>query len=78
MVFELHGRLMRAYKLKPSEKVINFNQNYITVSNSEDDKDILLRRLLKYGESCKIVSPKSLKAEMLELTNEMLKNLEGN
>lgn len=78
VVFELHGRLMRAYKLKPSEKVINFNQNYITVSNSEDDKDILLRRLLKYGESCKIVSPKSLKAEMLELTNEMLKNLEGN
>lgn len=78
VVFELYGRLASSYKLKSSEKVINFNQNYITVSNSEEDKDILLRRLLKYGENCKIVTPKSMKKEMIELTNEMLKNLEGN
>ena len=78
VVFELYGRLMSSYKLKPSEKVINFSPNHIAVSNSEEDKDILLRRLLKYGENCRIVKPKSLKDEMIELTNEMLKNLEGN
>lgn len=78
VVFELYGRLASSYKLKPSEKVINFNQNYITISNSGEDKDILLRRLLKYGENCKIVTPKSMKKEMIDLTNEMLKNLEEN
>ena len=78
VVFELYGRLASSYKLKPSEKVINFNQNYITVSNTEEDKDILFRRLLKYGESCKIVTPKSMKKEMIEVTNKMLKNLEEN
>lgn len=78
VVFELYGRLVSSYKLKPSEKVINFSNNCITVSNTAEDKDTLLRRLLKYGENCKIITPKSMQNELLDLTNEMLKNLEGN
>ena len=77
VVFELYGRLVSSYKLKPSEKVINFSNSCITVSNTAEDKDVLLRRLLKYGENCKIITPKSMQNELLELTNEMLKNLEG-
>lgn len=76
VVFELYGRLSRSYKLKHSESVINFEQGKITVSNSDEDRDALLRRLLKYGENCKIVAPKSMSLEMMALTNEMLKNLE--
>ena len=76
VVFELYGRLANSYKLKPSESVINFEQGKIVVSNSEEDRDVLLRRLLKYGENCKIVTPKSMQEEMISLTNEMLKNLE--
>ena len=78
VVFELYGRLVSSYKLKPSEKVINFSNNCITVSNTAEDKDTILRRLLKYGENCKIITPKSMQNELLDLTNEMLKNLEGN
>ncbi len=78
VVFELNGRLVSAYKLKPLEKVINFSAKRIIISNSVEDKDALLRRLLKYGENCKIITPKSMQKELMELTNEMLKNLEGN
>lgn len=76
VIFELSGRLVSAYKLKKSEKVINFSADHITVSNFAEDKDSLLRRLLKYGENCKIIMPKSFKEEFLTLTNNILKNLE--
>ncbi|MBQ9246180.1 hypothetical protein IJ182_07935 [bacterium] len=75
VVFELYGRLKTSYKLKKSEKIIEFSPEYIAVSNTEEDKDILLHRLLKYGENCKIVRPVSLQQEMLEMTETMLKNL---
>ncbi|MBE7705020.1 MAG: WYL domain-containing protein [Cyanobacteria bacterium SIG29] len=77
VIFELYGRLANSYKLKPSEKVIDFGTNKITVSNSEEDREILLHRLLKYGDNCKLISPKEMKKELLDLTKAMLKNLEG-
>ena len=77
VVFEVYGRLASVYKLKQGEKVIDFSNNHITISNSEEDKDVLLHRLLKYGENCKIIRPQSLQNEFLELTDEILKNLEA-
>ena len=77
VIFRLYGRLATVYKLKPSEKVMDFNSHYITVSNASEDKDTLLRRLLKYGESCEIMKPQSVKEEFLTMTNEILKNLQG-
>ena len=77
VVFELYGRLASSYKLKKSEKALNFGANYITVSNSEEDRDILLHRLLKYGEYCKIIKPQEVKEEFLNMTNEMLRKLES-
>lgn len=77
VVFELYGRLVSLYKLKPSEKVINFSNNHLTISNSEEDKDVLIRRLIKYGENCRIVRPQSVQKEFLELTDNILKNLEA-
>ena len=76
VVFEVYGRLASLYKLKPSEKVINFSNNHITISNSEEDKDVLIRRLIKYGENCRIVRPLSVQKDFLELTDNILKNLE--
>ncbi len=78
IIFVLYGRLAHSYKLKPSEKVINFSVNNITVSNGEEDKETLLQRLLKYGENCKVISPKNAKKEFLDLTNQIIKNLEEN
>ncbi len=76
VVFRLYGRLASLYKLKTSETVLDFSKDYITVSNTEEDKDILLRRLLKYGESCKIIKPQIMQKEFISLTNDILKNLQ--
>lgn len=77
VIFEIYGRLASVYKLKQGEKVIDFSNNHLTISNSEEDKDVLLHRLLKYGENCKILRPQSMQKEFLELTDEILKNLEA-
>lgn len=77
IVFEVYGRLASLYRLKPSEKVIDFSNNHLTISNTEEDKDSLFLRLLKYGENCKIIRPKSLQEEFINLTNDILKNLEA-
>lgn len=77
VVFEIYGRLAYSYKLKPSEKVIDFNSSeHITISNSEEDKESLLLRLLKYGENCKILKPSSVQEEFIQLTDNIIKNLE--
>ena len=76
VTFEVYGRLASLYKLKPSEKVISFKKDSLTISNSEEDKDVLIRRLLKYGENCKIVSPQSVKDEFVSLVDEMIARLE--
>ncbi len=77
VIFELYGRLASSYKLKPSEKALKFGHNFITVSNSEEDKESLLLRLLKYGENCKIIRPSYIQEEFLDMTNVILKNLES-
>ncbi len=77
IVFEVYGRLASLYRLKQSERVIDFSNNHLTISNTEEDKDSLLLRLLKYGENCKIIRPKSLQEEFINLTNDILKNLEA-
>lgn len=73
--FELYGRLAKLYKLKASEKVVGFDGEKKIISNSEEDKDLLIRRLLKYGDNCKIIYPKELQNDLLELTEKMLENL---
>lgn len=78
IVFEVYGRLAYLYKLKPSEKVINFSDSHLIISNSEEDKDSLLRRLLKYGENCKVIKPAEVREEFISLTGEILKNLGEN
>ena len=77
IVFEVYGRLAALYKLKPSEKVLDFSNNHLTISNTEEDKDTLLLRLLKYGENCRIIRPKSVQEEFIKLADEILKNLEA-
>lgn len=76
VIFELKGRLAKSYKLKTDEKIINFSPECLIVSNFSEDKDILFKRLLKYGENCTILQPKSAQKEFLELVNKILMNLD--
>lgn len=76
VIFRIYGRLADVYKLKPAEKTLDFSPGCITISNYGEDKDVLIRRLLKYGENCEIIQPQNIKEEFLTMTDEILKNLE--
>ncbi len=75
-VFECRGRLAKNYKLKPSERIINSSSDSVIISNAQEDKEVLLRRILKYGENAKIIQPKSLNEEMVKMINKMIQNCE--
>lgn len=76
IIFELKGRLANAYKLKTDEKIINQTTNKIIISNYTEDKDVLFKRLLKYGENCKILQSKSAQKDFLTMIDKILLNLE--
>lgn len=68
VTFELKDRLAKAYKLHEGEKLLQIKTDgNIVVLNQNEDRTLLLRRLLRYGENCEVISPKSLREEMKEL-----------
>ncbi len=67
VTFELKGRLALAYELKNGERVIKREKNSLIVSSSEEDKEELLKRLLRYGVSCEILYPKVFKERFFDL-----------
>lgn len=76
VIFQIYGRLAEVYKLKQDETIVDFTPEYKTILNKGEDRDIIIKRLLKYGENCRIIHPKSIKEEFLALTDELLQNLE--
>lgn len=71
VTFKLKDRLAKAYKLKTDEKVIESGEGFIVVSNNKEDRDLLVKRLLRYKNQCEILYPKSCREKMMNLINEM-------
>ena len=76
VTFALKGRLANAYELKNGERITNIEEDYIVVTNTEEDKDELLRRLLRYGKACEILYPKSFRKKALSLIAKIKANYE--
>lgn len=75
VVYKLKGRLAEAYKLKEWEYSNGYDSNgNLIVVNSNEDPDVLLSRLMKYGENCILVTPKFMKDRMRELIDKVLDN----
>lgn len=73
VIFELKGRLAKSYKLHESEKLLKIEDNgNILIINQKEDCTLLLKRLMRYGENCEIISPKSLREEMIKMLNSIL------
>lgn len=71
--FLLKDRLAKAYILKEHERVLTTNTDgSIVIVNQGEDIKYLLKRLIRYGELCEILSPKELRAEMKNTINAML------
>ena len=74
-VFELSGRLAKNYVLKNGEYTVNskLSEN-IAVINQQEPKEMLYRRLLRYGKYCQVKSSQKDKEAMKNLINSTLKN----
>lgn len=73
--FLLKGSLARAYKLHSGEKLIQLRPDgNIVIQNQKEDRVMLLKRLMKYGEYCEVLAPKNLKEEMKKMIDLTLVN----
>ena len=77
VVFEVYNRLVENYRLRDNERVESFSERAKTIVATDYNKDELLKRLLKYGDNCKIIRPKFLQQEFLAMLNDIKKNIEG-
>lgn len=77
VTFLLKGRLAKAYKLHDGEKLMQIKTDgNVVVLNKNEDRTLLLKRLMRYGENCEILSPKNFREEMLNTIKKCLKNYE--
>ncbi len=78
VTFILKGQLAKIYRPYENEKITNIDEtlNKITVTAYVDDKNMLIKRLLKYGENCKVIYPRDVQDEFNKITKQTLKNYE--
>lgn len=74
VTFEISERFKKSYKLREDEVLINEDDEKIVISNSTEDREFLMKRLLRYGTSCKVLYPDAFRKRFLELVNTMIKN----
>ena len=75
VVYRIKNRLAKNYKIRDWERLdkIESDGSHIIV-NKNEDFDILIRRLMKYGTECEVISPKFIKEEIINLINKTLSN----
>lgn len=78
VVFKLKSRLAKTYKLKEGETSQGYDENkHLIIINKNEDHETLLKRLMRYGIECEIISPKPFKEKMKELIINTLSNYEN-
>ena len=79
VVYKLKSRLAKTYKLKEGETSKGLDENgHLVIVNKNEDHRELLKRLMRYGFDCEVISPKSFKAKMKDLINHTLANYKQN
>lgn len=74
-VFKLKNKLAKRYTLRNDEKIIGYDENNnIIIANKKEPVNILLNRLIRYGEECEILTPKILRSNFTKLLDSILEN----
>ena len=75
VIFELSGKLAKRYQLRENEQILRSKkEGLLVVSNKYEDKNQLLRRLMRYDYLCKLVRPQEYVDEFKLMINNTLKN----
>ena len=73
--FLLKGKLAKRYQPRENEVISLIKRNGdIVVTNKFEDKEALLRRLMRYDTSCKLLGPKDYVEDFKKMINNTLKN----
>ena len=68
VMFALTGALAKNYRLRADEKLAQVRiDGSVVIQNQKEDQGLLSRRLLRYGELCEVISPKSFRDEIKQL-----------
>lgn len=75
VTFRIKDRLAKAYKLHNGEKLLQIKSDgSAIILNQGEDRMLLLKRLMRYGENCEVISPKDLRTEMKQMIATTLSN----
>lgn len=75
VTFKLMDGLASNYKLHDEERLIQKNPDgSIIILSQKEDRERLLRRLMRYGDLCEIISPQAVRKDMQNLIKSTLKN----
>ena len=74
VVFVLRGSLAKRYEPRENEEVIENPDGSIRVTNTGENKEILLSRLMRYDSSCEIIKPEAYRQEMRQILISTLEN----
>lgn len=76
VIFILKGRVAKGYRLYEDERILESDaeSGTIRIAAYVDDKNMLLKRLLKYGDYCEVLYPKSLRENVIALIGNALNN----
>ncbi|MEI7473540.1 MAG: hypothetical protein WCK67_02070 [bacterium] len=76
IIFKLRGKIAHSYRIYEGEKITEKNgfNSEITVTSYIEDKDLLLKRLLKYGDACEIIYPAYIREEVKNILLKSLAN----
>lgn len=76
VVYKIRNNLAKAYRLKDWETTDGkFDEDgWLKIVNTDENFDDLIKRLMRYDYDCKIISPKNVRARMVEMIEETLKN----
>ena len=75
VVYRIKNRLAKNYKLRDCERLdkIEYDGSHVII-NKNEDFNLLLKRIMRYGTEAEIISPKYMREEMIELINKTLSN----
>lgn len=75
VTFKLKDRLAKAYKLHDGEELLKLESDGSTIIlNKKEDRALLLKRLMRYGEYCEVITPKNLRDEIKQIIKATLDN----
>lgn len=76
ITFKLKGKLAQKYKLKSNEKILKFDKEKqeLIVITTKEDKELLFKRLIRYGLLCEIIGPKYVRNEFKEFISQIAGN----